>query len=118
MVTKDQALAFIEALTGHEDIANNGEDDSGRPKSPHAMTFLEAHLGSQQVVTRYRAWTAIQGNKFAAPKNAQRKELVEFLRLLSGVVMALEEALDAAVAIETEPQRPAEAAAQARDGGA
>lgn len=44
-VTKEQALAFVEALTGWEDVS----DRQCKPKSPHAHTHLEAILGYRRV---------------------------------------------------------------------
>ncbi len=44
MVTREQALAFVEALTDWTKCTENGED-YGERQSPHAYTHLAAALG-------------------------------------------------------------------------
>ncbi len=46
-ITKEQAKAFLNAVCGWEEIA----DQQSRPKSPHAWTHLEAILGYSNVPT-------------------------------------------------------------------
>jgi len=43
-VTHEQAQAFVAALTGYEEINEVG-DEKGRPRSPAALTHLQAALG-------------------------------------------------------------------------
>jgi hypothetical protein len=80
MPTRDQAFAFLDALTGHVNIC----EGAGRPKSEHARTHLEAALGIGSLpwwdpIWRYRCGIASTDDK-------QRVNVV--LDYLEGVVIA------------------------------
>ena len=46
-LTRAQAQAFVEALTGWIDLS----EQNGTPRSPHAFTHLEAVFGKGEVAT-------------------------------------------------------------------
>ena len=48
-ISRDQALAFIESLTGWIDLSEQNQT----PKSPHALTCLQAVIGATRVGTVY-----------------------------------------------------------------
>lgn len=58
-VTRDQAAAFVEALTGFEST-NESEDPCGRANSPAARTHLEAVLGYGNLPTAGRVYRSFQ----------------------------------------------------------
>lgn len=49
IVTREQALAFVEALTGYELVWTGEDITDEKQKSPHAMTHLQAVLGQREV---------------------------------------------------------------------
>lgn len=80
-VTKDQAAAFLEAMTGSEE-ANQEGDPCGRDKSPHVLTHLRSVLGISKVPYSYTF------QQRSALDNADRvRAMIAYLR---GVCDALE----------------------------
>ena len=101
VVTKEQALAFIEALVGWEDLCEN----ASRPKSPHARTHLEAVFGAGCVVSSFDFNNAFEFSKIDKTEkdlylndgiyNYERKSFEKLCRLvdyLEAVVNVLREA--------------------------
>jgi hypothetical protein len=82
-VTRSQAAAFVDSLTGWIDLS----EDNGTPKSPHALTHLNAVLGLGRVPG---VQDVIRANEGAAFKSSFDKvnNLADFLE---GVVKALRE---------------------------
>ena len=88
----EQALAFVEALTGWETVGYSEENSETveRPKSPHAITHLQAVLGARYVATSNIF-------EFCAnyPAKSQRAMAKNFIAYLRGVARALERGIKA-----------------------
>lgn len=72
-ITHAQAIAFVNSLVGWEDLS----EANGKPKSPHALTHLEAVLGAGNVPNRWDAFS--------------KKEALAFISYLEAVVVKLRE---------------------------
>ncbi|MGI9862701.1 hypothetical protein SDD30_15095 [Moorella naiadis] len=67
-ITKKQAMAFVHAICGWEEIA----DQQSRPKSSHAWTHLEAILGHGNVPV---TWALYSGSS----ENTKLRRFAEYL---------------------------------------
>jgi hypothetical protein len=85
-VTKEQALAFLDALVGWEDIA----DQQARPKSPHALTHIEAVLGRGNTLG---ADLAQYASKNPESHKTERQRLRTLSRYLLAAVLVLSEVI-------------------------
>lgn len=96
-VTREQALAFVDALTGWQDIA----DQQGTPKSPHAMTHLAAVIGAGKVPSMHaiqRAhWRTIshhKGRDVPVDDEEHYQNSVALVAYLRAVAAALEQHIE------------------------
>lgn len=89
-VTKEQALAFVEALTGYTAVADNGSDDCGERKSPHAATHLEAVLGQGNVANYLNVSRAFvkddPKNIRFVPDRIKTEKLADYLEAVSSAL--------------------------------
>jgi hypothetical protein len=98
-VTREQALAFVEAIAGWEDIAEQQQ----RPNSPAALTHLKAILGENMVpaswsIQRYRQARYYVGKGFGSgtwdkEKAEGEARVVPLIRYLLAVALTLAEEL-------------------------
>lgn len=83
---RERALAFVEALTGHDGL-NEAGDPSGPTASPAALRHLEAMLGHAGVPTAYEARRATEKGP-ADPQNSPRVvALASYLRQIADALI-------------------------------
>ncbi len=97
-VTREQALAFVDALVGWEDIG----EEQAKPKSPHALTHFEAVLGQGKLTSSFEIQRGpVILDSFRRFPDVWRKEkeaydakVVPFIRYLLAVGLTLAEELE------------------------
>ena len=94
-VTKEQAIAFVEALTGYTETSEAG-DSKGALKSPHAATHLEAILGIGEVATYLHISRAIVKEWKPGVNAADRAKVEKLCNYLDAVATAIRTAMIAA----------------------
>lgn len=80
-VTRDQAAAFVEALTGFEST-NESEDPIGRASSPAARTHLEAVLGWGNLPSAAQTFRSFRVNPNARDCQVTR-DLADYLEAVA-----------------------------------
>ena len=89
-MTRDQAFAFAETLVGFIDLC----EQSGKPKSEHALTHLHAALGQNKAPTTNELWQVQRANnKYSACSKDDRDRVAALAKFLQ----------DAGTAILSEP---------------
>jgi hypothetical protein len=79
----DQAIALIEALTGHENLPTGA---GRKPKSPHALTAISILVGQNQVPDAQRITAFMQGSRV----NGYPGAITSFVKTLRAAADALE----------------------------
>ena len=82
-MTIDQAIAFVEALTGHENLPTG---TARRPKSSHALTAIAILVGQNQVPDAQRITAFMQGSRVSGYPGS----ITTFVKMLRAVANALE----------------------------
>lgn len=94
-ISREQAEAFIEALTGYDGTDANGE--GGHMRSPAAMAHLEAVLGLGKGPTPYKLFVARRSKESPVPvPNAEKAclEMAAFAEYLHAVAFEIRSCLD------------------------
>jgi hypothetical protein len=79
----DQAIAFVEALTGHESLPTG---TARKPKSPHALTAISLLVGQNQIPDAQRITAYMQGSRV----NGYPGAITSFVKTLRAAANALE----------------------------
>ena len=99
-VTLDQAMAFVEALTGQEGMNNEG-DPSGRDRSPAALAHLRAALG--MTGTAYML-TVARATNGMPPQTDYDRSCIAKTQALAAFLRGVAEALAPLPTAEPPPQ--------------
>jgi len=86
-VTHEQAQAFVAALTGYEEVNEVG-DEKGRPRSPAALTHLQAALGLFGVAGFYEVRQSALKDAWDDPTYHPRvRALADYLRAVADALV-------------------------------
>jgi len=83
IMSVDQAIAFVEALTGQENLPTG---TARKPKSSHALTAISILVGQNQVPDAQRITAFMQGSRVSGYPGS----ITSFVKMLRAVANALE----------------------------
>ena len=83
IMTIDQAIAFVEALTGYENLPTG---TARIPKSSHALTAISTLVGQNQIPDAQRITAFMQGSRVSGYPGS----ITTFVKMLRAVANALE----------------------------